>query len=364
MTLNRQLANLISNVATDTELNNALEGKSSNPKTISTKTENYTLSLSDKDKIIQMNSSGSTTITIPSYESAPIEVGSSISVVNINTGTVQISGASGVAVNQSGGLTLAQWESGTLYKMSTDSWTFLKGGGIGSANFSNTATGTFSSGGFNYKYISFTGSGTLTITKEGIADMLIVGGGGGGGNGVQNQYAGPGGGAGAYIYMPSRFLQIGSYSITIGGGGAAQTNGGNTTVTMLGGETNIVAIGGGKGATNQGGVAGSGGSGGGATNGTAGIALVPSWGNNGYNNNFLGGGGGGAGGASTSTIGGSGITNSITGSSVEYSKGGNSYSETVGPANTGQGGGGDIPDNGSGPGASGGSGIVVIRVKV
>ena len=36
-------------------------------------------------------------------------------------------------------------------------------GAVGAANFTDTATGTYSSGGIDYKYITYTGTGSITI---------------------------------------------------------------------------------------------------------------------------------------------------------------------------------------------------------
>ena len=69
-------------------------------------------------------------------------------------------------------------------------------GVVGKADFSNAATGTYSSGGVNYKYLTYTASGTLTVTKAGFADVLVVGGGGGGG-----KYGGGGGAGGSGIVI-------------------------------------------------------------------------------------------------------------------------------------------------------------------
>ena len=49
------------------------------------------------------------------------------------------------------------------------------------------------SGGF--KYHTFTASGTFTVSKKGLFEVLVIGGGGGGGG-----YVGAGGGAGGTTY--------------------------------------------------------------------------------------------------------------------------------------------------------------------
>ena len=204
---------------------------------------------------------------------------------------------------------------------------------------------------------------------------LVVGGGGGGGV----SYGG-GGGAGGYQYDASHTITTGSYSITVGAGGAAQSNGGNSSFDT------ITATGGGKGGdiVQNGSNGGSGGGGGLVANGGTG-----SQGNNGGNGgNNGGGGGGGANAAGTTSTGsnggngGNGTANSITGTSVTYAGGGgggahsssgnggsagsgggglgggSNHSATNGTANTGGGGGGG--SNMSADVGAGGSGVVII----
>jgi len=48
--------------------------------------------------------------------------------------------------------------------------------GAGDADFSDAATGTYTDDGINYKYITFTASGTLTVTKEtAVVAVVLVG---------------------------------------------------------------------------------------------------------------------------------------------------------------------------------------------
>ena len=117
----------------------------------------------------------------------------------------------------------------------------------------------------DYTIHTFTTGGTFTVMDGGNIDVLIVAGGGAGGATM-----GGGGGAGGVIYQSNFSISPGSYSVTVGAGGAAQAgtgnNGGNSIFDTL------VAIGGGgggNGGTNVTGV--SGGSGGGTSfqNGTA-----------------------------------------------------------------------------------------------
>lgn len=261
----------------------------------------------------------------------------------------------------------------------------------------------------NYKIHTFSTIGTgsfviQSIGQDNAFDVLVVAGGGGGGHGSNiTNYgftSGSGGGGGGVIYQESRSLSTGTYQVIVGAGGP-----GNTFFTdpLLNGDDSalgtLVAKGGGGGGTMASGrqKGNDGGSGGGAAGGTNdggtncatvvpsdydGIATQPTqsgdsgtygFGTNGglpsncsnrtvaplYAHYRDGGGGGGAGGAANLSVGGSGKTVSITGTAVEYAKGGTAGSGLTGAANTGNGGAGDSA--GGFTLGTGGSGIVVIR---
>lgn len=209
-------------------------------------------------------------------------------------------------------------------------------------------------------------------------NTLVVAGGGGGGT---SNRAG-GGGAGGYQANTSFTVTAQAYSITVGGGGAINTNGSNSVFDT------ITAIGGGSGGNR--GVAGSaGGSGGGSGSASSAAGGSGSQGNNGGTNTQSlaaagGGGAGSAGGNDSATNiagnGGNGIANSISGASVTYAGGGGgggdgakgtggtggggdggttSLNAVAGTANTGGGGGGG-GDSATSNSAAGGSGIVII----
>lgn len=234
------------------------------------------------------------------------------------------------------------------------------------ADFSNTATGTYT----GYKYVTFTGNGTLTVTTAGLADILVVGGGGGGGKcGDTNRTGGTrsAGGAGGYLET-QLFLDAGSYTVTVGSGGAGSTSfasyASDGTHSKI---DTIVCPGGGGGwsgfnADNTTAYSGrAGGSGSGSVRGaSAGAGLY----SNSYGNaggvGSLNGAGGGAGGAGSGSTPGPGLASSITGSSVTRAVGGNFAS--AGAANTGTGGGGGASSKANG--YNGGSGIVIVRVAV
>lgn len=91
---------------------------------ISQKTSNYTLSsLDERDTMIEINSTSDLTVTIPPESSVNYPVGTTLDVMNINTGLVTIVAGSGVTVNATPGLKLrTQWSSATLLKRGSNSW--------------------------------------------------------------------------------------------------------------------------------------------------------------------------------------------------------------------------------------------------
>ena len=77
---------------------------------------------------------------------------------------------------------------------------------------------SYTSGGNTYNVYTFTASGTLTVAAAGQVDVLVVGGGGAGGFG--------GGGAGGVAQGSSiYFASAGTYTVTVGAGGASYAAG-------------------------------------------------------------------------------------------------------------------------------------------
>lgn len=91
---------------------------------INQKTAAYTLSaLTERDTIIEVNSSSATTVTIPLDSALDFPVGSTLDVIQTGTGQVTIAGAVGVTVNATPGLKLrTQWSSVTLLKRGPNLW--------------------------------------------------------------------------------------------------------------------------------------------------------------------------------------------------------------------------------------------------
>jgi hypothetical protein len=84
---------------------------------------------------------------------------------------------------------------------------------------------TYTSGGQDYKVHTFTSTGTFTVESgTATADVLVVAGGGGAGScPASNSNGGGGGGAGGFLFFKNVSLNAGSYSCTVGAGGAASS---------------------------------------------------------------------------------------------------------------------------------------------
>ncbi len=292
-------------------------------------------------------------------------------------------------VRISGALALAA----ALESATSDALAFNIVGDSASHRFSNGAK----------TVLSFTESGSLTVTGSGTIELLVVGGGGGGGalgsvSDNQGIKVAPGGGAGGLVHKESFAVSAGTYAVTVGAGGAIGANGGNSSVFS------VTAYGGGYGG--QGGSVGdrkggNGGSGGGGNSGWAtrvdgGAAIYGDEDNLGHDgsqaeNRFCQGGGGGAGSSPTKKVqrnsystvlaiddatdgiayGGDGLAFDISGISTYYAGGGAAYLEGTDIALGGKGGGGngnqagtDGLGGGGGGGKDGGSGVVIVRYRL
>jgi hypothetical protein len=91
---------------------------------IEEKTASYTLSaLTERDTIVEMNNTSATTLTIPAESSVNYPIGTTIDIIQTNTGQVTIGNAVGVTVNATPGLKLrTRWSSATLLKRASNSW--------------------------------------------------------------------------------------------------------------------------------------------------------------------------------------------------------------------------------------------------
>jgi hypothetical protein len=81
----------------------------------------YTLVLSDRNKLVELNNASAITLTVPINSSVAYPVGSQITLLQTGTGQVTIS--SSATINATPGLKLrTQWSSCTLIKRATDTW--------------------------------------------------------------------------------------------------------------------------------------------------------------------------------------------------------------------------------------------------
>jgi hypothetical protein len=86
-------------------------------------TSSYTLTGIERDDLIEMSSTSAITLTIPTDSTFNFPVGTSIDVLQTNTGQVTIAGAGGVTVNATPGLKLrTRWSSATLFKRAANTW--------------------------------------------------------------------------------------------------------------------------------------------------------------------------------------------------------------------------------------------------
>ena len=123
---------------------------------------NTTLALTDRSKIVTMNSGSATQITIPSDASTNFTIGSEIHLYREGAGTVELVAAGGVTLVRDGGLTgnayMQRYEQVTLRKRSANNWvaySFSAGalattGGNTRTTVVNDETAAFTSGSSNF----------------------------------------------------------------------------------------------------------------------------------------------------------------------------------------------------------------------
>lgn len=329
----------------------------------------YTFALADasEGKLVTASNAASSTYTVPPQSSVTWANGAVLRILNQGAGIVTIAAGSGVTINGTP-LTLAQYRGAAIQRTASNTWTFVPfSGGVGNADFSDAATGTYTDGnGVAWKYKDYSASGNLTISTAGLIEVMVLAGGAGGAGATSGAWGGAGG-SGGYVgfgtFTNARagalFLSAATYTVTVGGGGAGGASGNNGS---FGNDSRLGDIYAHRGAPGTPGSSNNtlkGGSGGGGASAGAGI---PGQGNDGAG---LGGGqagaGGGIGGAASTTTGGAGLAINITGSSVTYGTGG-SVLTTYTAASIGGGG-----DGYAGSiviaGDAGGAGRVIVRVR-
>jgi hypothetical protein len=218
-----------------------------------------------------------------------------------------------------------------------------------------------------------------------IVDYTVVAGGNSGPGFISGfgSTGGPGGAAGQLLYVSGRSVNIGSYSVVVGGGGAKNVNqyGVAGSTSSFNGTTAAVGTAGdgvqtsGAGYTRGNTVtndfyetSASGGGGGNSSNGYVGSVPREAYGGNGGSGSsdvILGvtraGGGGGSASTPGTNIGGAGGSGAAGGGGGALTQGGTNNPGGDASANYGSGGGAGAGTNSGGYGGNGGSGIVIIR---
>ena len=145
---------------------------STNPKQINPQINNYTLAISDKDKIIIMNSASQRNVTIPLDSTVNFPVGSIVDISTIN-GVVSIVGAVGVTLNGQP-TTVSQYQVISIIKTAANTWQVsggagggAKGGGTDKIFYENDQTVTTN-------YTLSTGTNAVSAGPISIATGVIV----------------------------------------------------------------------------------------------------------------------------------------------------------------------------------------------
>jgi hypothetical protein len=86
----------------------------------------YTLVLSDRNKIIEMNVATANTLTVPPDSSVFFATGTHITVIQTGAGQCTVTQGSGVTINATPGRKMrAQWSGATLIKRAADTWVLI-----------------------------------------------------------------------------------------------------------------------------------------------------------------------------------------------------------------------------------------------
>lgn len=83
----------------------------------------YTLALADAGKLVTLNTTGTIAVVIPAFANVAFPTGTHVDLVRLNTGTVLVTGATGVTVNGTPGTSLrAQYSAATCIHYDGDEW--------------------------------------------------------------------------------------------------------------------------------------------------------------------------------------------------------------------------------------------------
>lgn len=102
---------------------NSLDAKVDSYTSINQQVAAYTPVLTDRDKLIEIDSASAVTLTIPSNTNVAYPVGSSFDILQTGAGQITIAASAGVYVNATPGLKLRnQWSSATIFKRAENYW--------------------------------------------------------------------------------------------------------------------------------------------------------------------------------------------------------------------------------------------------
>jgi hypothetical protein len=100
---------------------------SANTVVIDTKTDSYTLLLTDAGETLEMNSASANTVTIPLNSSVAFAIGTTLDIIQYGAGQTTIVAAGGVTLRSKGAALklTGQYSGATLYKRDTDEWVIV-----------------------------------------------------------------------------------------------------------------------------------------------------------------------------------------------------------------------------------------------
>jgi len=87
----------------------------------------YTLAATDAGDLVTLANASAITLTVPTNASVPFAIGTQITITRAGSGSLTVVGDTGVTVNSADGFLKlrAQWSSGTLIKVNTNSWILI-----------------------------------------------------------------------------------------------------------------------------------------------------------------------------------------------------------------------------------------------
>ena len=85
-------------------------------------TDNYTLQLSDLNKVVAMDNSVAATVTVPNNTSVAFPIGSVVNVYTMNASKVDIAGADGTVIVRNAGELFEQYTEISLRKRGLNEW--------------------------------------------------------------------------------------------------------------------------------------------------------------------------------------------------------------------------------------------------